>query len=181
MSDELVNTIKAREYKNMEDGTHLMGVVKLKNVMLGKQGDQYAGFQITFRSLEEPDGFLNRKVSASPGSNGGLFKLLRVMTGGKLKKDANGEVLFNTLKNQMGKWFMVTTEQVKSAQGAIFTNMVGEMCMPAQEGETLGDAVDYFAKLDPDGQAAPTAPAKTPTPKGAASLNEQLTAEGMDA
>jgi hypothetical protein len=182
MSDELVNTIKAREYTNLEDGTHLMGVVKLKNVMLGKSDDQYAGFQITFRSVEDPEGFVNRKVSASPGPNGGLFKLLRAMTGGRIKKGTDADGLFQALKSTMGKWYRVTTEQNQSAQGGIFTNMVGEMCMPDANAEAeYGNAVTYFESIDPDKQAAPTAPAvnsiKNKRPSGAAKLNEQLSTD----
>lgn len=150
---ELQNTIPQRsdnDYETLEEGDHLMGLVLIKNkeVKNNQTGEVFPGFQLSFRSKDNPKGWVNRKFKASTSEKSTMFKMLKVMTKGKVKKDTTREEMFTLMVGCLGQWFDVTIEHAEW-QERVFANITGELVIPnSTANKELGNAIAYFDLRD---------------------------------
>lgn len=129
-----------------EDGEYLMGLVgaKVKDRKAYKSEELVQGYQLTFRNKDNPNIFVNTWVKASCHERSNMFKLLRNMTGGKLKKGCTNMEAFGALTGCIGKWYECQIECKPWAQNPeiIFNNLVDNSARPAK-GEK-GDCREFF-------------------------------------
>lgn len=135
------------EYERFEeDGEYLMGLVgaKIKERKAYKSEEMVKGYQLTFRSKDNPKVFVNQWVKASCHERSNMFKLLRNMTGGKLKKGSTNLETFEALKGCLGGWFDCQVECKPWAQNpeVIFNNLSDNGARPSKVEK--GDCREYF-------------------------------------
>lgn len=148
--NELRNTIpEHKEYAVLEDGMHIMGLVAIKNVDLRDfQAETTSpGYQLTFRSKDVTDGYVNVRFRSSSNERSNMYKTLKIMSGGKLKKPTS-EDLFAIMATSKGQWFNVLTEQKPSTDGRVFVNATSITPIPSAQQKKLGNALDFFANID---------------------------------
>lgn len=150
---QLENTIPEKSggnYEMLPEGDHLMGLVLIKNKEMtnSKTGEKYPGFQLSFRSKDNPKAWVNRKFKASTFEKSAMFTLLKVMTKGKVKKDISRDEIFAAMLSCLGHWYDVTVEH-NPWKDTIFVNVSGDLVIPNLSADKeLGDAVKYFTALD---------------------------------
>lgn len=131
---------KSVEYKRLvgagERGKFVMGFVRLQNITK----KNYAGdgvdecFRLTFRSKDEPNGYVNHDVKASAKSNSHLFASVQNMTDGKLKTKegsafADAKEVFELLTGCMDKWYEIKVEG-KTWKDSVWVNVVNDQIEP---------------------------------------------------
>jgi hypothetical protein len=146
----LVNTIPEDEpivYEVMPAGTQVCALVGLKNKVRKNHftEEDNDGYQLSFRSRENPNAFVVHWCKASKRENSNLFKLLRNMTDGKIKKDATSEEVFVSLVECVDKWFKVRIEHRKKEQGeGVWVNIADNYVVPHDLGSQWGLASQFF-------------------------------------
>jgi hypothetical protein len=106
---EYVNLVERDERKKVVCG--LVAIVNKSRLNFEKTGED-EGYQLTFRSLEEPDGYVNHWFKASSFRKGNMFKTLVNMTDGKLRTKKGSDwcddkLIFQTMMDCLDKWYEV--------------------------------------------------------------------------
>lgn len=151
--EPLRNTVKIAEgadFDECPEGPQALGLVKIKNFEKDGHWGRKVGYRFIFRPKNTPAARVMIEVTNSWGSRSGLFKLVKKLSGGKLKEDElkSEEEIFNYFQRFLGHWFYATVEkqswEAKDGTEVIFTRITDNAVTPHPEDEAWGNCDRYF-------------------------------------
>lgn len=150
---ELKNSIKKNEggdFKSPGEGTHVMGLISIKNVEITFKDEKKEGFQFTFKSLQDPDALVCHRVSATLNPKSSLFRTMKKMTKNSLKESTSAEDAFKMLKDLVDDWYEVTVVEKEGKDGRIWANVDDCDVRPARLEDCPKELpLEYFGKVKP--------------------------------
>ena len=151
------------EYQVPPVGIHVMGLMSIKNVTIkntfGGGDSESPGYQLIFRSRENPKEFVNFKATAGISDRSNLGKALKKMTRARFNsfKDLSPEEAYELLMACENKWFEVSVKHSpwrnKEGEEIIFAKVDDNDIRAVQ---VPGSAPDEFF----NGSAAQSAPVR---------------------
>ena len=137
----------AKEFKSPGEGTHIMGLVSIKDCIKKFQGTEVPGVQFLFKSVTDPDATVCHRVSNSLNPKSSLSKTLRRMAPKIFtEKTSEGEAfaLLGTLENN---WFEVSVIETQGQEEKIWVNVDDCLIRPANPSVCPAEKpIEYFAK-----------------------------------
>jgi hypothetical protein len=144
------------EFKSPGDGTHLMGLISIKDCVKKFKGEERPGIQFTFKSAGDPDALVCHRLSCSLNVKSNLYKTLRRMAPKAVSEATTGEQAKELLGKLEDQWYMVDVVEAPGKDGRIFANVDDCMIKPCPPDQAPKDKPSaYF-------QSAKTA---SPAPK----------------